>query len=224
MKTLLARMVRALEGFATRANGRLSRPRLFAAVAVGYAFFVVTYVPINRASIGRAAHVLYLPGEQHLPFVPAWEYFYILTYLLPWLLPLRLAEARRFAQTTLAFLVILGVAYLTYAVFPVYLERPHLEVDSLATWLIAFEYHDPSYNHLPSLHVALSWLIYLACRRPGRWRAPFFLLMLAISLSTLFIKQHYLADVVYGIVLAIAAFALAGALLQRVPRPGEQPA
>jgi membrane-associated phospholipid phosphatase len=177
----------------------------------GYAVFAATYVPINRWSVGRPSHVLYLPGEEALPFAPSCEYLYGLSYLLPWLLLLGVRELRTCLRCTLAFALILVVAYATYLAFPVYLERPALVPSSLAERLLALEYRDPSYNHFPSLHVALTWLVYLACReRLGSlWLLP---LAVAVSASTLFVKQHYVIDVLYGVALALAAWRAAGRL------------
>jgi membrane-associated phospholipid phosphatase len=190
------------------------RTRVLLLVALGYALFAATYVPINHWSIGRSAHSLFLPGESRLPFLPELEYLYGLTYLLPWLLVVTLGGARSCLRTGLAFLLVLAAAYASYALLPVYLERPQLEVDSLATWLLALEYRDPSYNHFPSLHVAISWLVYLAVRRDARRLAAILMpLVIGISASTLFVKQHYAADVVYGALLAVGAWALAGRLL-----------
>jgi membrane-associated phospholipid phosphatase len=196
-------------------RGAPARGRVFLVVLAGYALFAATYVPINRWSIGRAAHVLYLPGEARLPFVPTCEFLYGLTYVLPLLIVAWAPDARRVIQSALAFLLTLAVAFATYAVFPVYLERPVFEPTTLAKWLLALEYRDPSYNHFPSLHVALSWLVYLTCRERLPRRRAFMALIVAISLSTLFVKQHYFADVVYGALLAWAAWRLAARVMRR---------
>ena len=150
----------------------LSRLSVALGVLAGYVVFAATYVPLNRWSVGRHAHVLYLPGEDQLPFLPAFEYLYGLTYALPWLLLLGVRELRECVRCTAAFLLILAVAYGTYAAFPVYLERPAFVPRTLAERLLALEYLDPSYNHFPSLHVALTWLVYLACRARLGSRCP----------------------------------------------------
>jgi membrane-associated phospholipid phosphatase len=202
--------VTLFERMTTTADGSLDRRPVLRTVLGGYVVFAATYLPINHSSIGREAAILFLPGEERLPFVPEFEYLYVLTYVLPLLLVPCLPDARRLARTTVAFGLILAVAYATYLLFPVYFERPRLEVHSLATFLLALEYLDPSYNHFPSLHVAISWLVFLACRDRIRRPRAFLLLVVGISLSTLFVKQHYLVDVLYGAALAGAAWWAAG--------------
>lgn len=192
------------------ANGGLRRRFVFAAMTTGYLVFCATYLAINEFSVGRPAHILYLPGEERIPFVPEFEFLYVMGYFFPLLVLWKVDDVVTFVRLTLAFVLTLAVAYTTYFLFPVYLERPHLEVDSLATFLLSLEYMDHSYNHFPSLHVAIGWLIYLACR--PRLRRPVILLVavLGMSLATLFVKQHYVVDLVYGVLLATAAWFVAG--------------
>lgn len=197
-------------------DGRLRRRRLLAVLAATYAIFVATYLAVNIYSIGRTTRALWLPGEAAIPFIPELEFFYILGYLFPLLAVFRLPGTREFRRLLVAFGLTLLVAYATYLVFPVYLERPELEVNSVATYLLSLEYHDPSYNHFPSLHLGTAWLIYLACRRGVRRHGLLVALLLAISLSTLFVKQHYLVDIVYGVGLALAAWWASGRIDDRL--------
>ena len=200
----------ALAHWVSPGDGGLRRGRLAIVVACGYVLFTGTYLPINLFSVGRAAHQLWLPGEARIPLVPEFEFLYVLTYVLPLGLVAWLPDTRAFRRTGLAFTLTLAVAYATYLLFPVYLERPVLEVGSLATYLLSLEYHDPSYNHFPSLHVAISWLVYLACRDAVRLRGVFLVLVIGISISTVFVKQHYAVDVLAGALLAWGAWAAAG--------------
>jgi membrane-associated phospholipid phosphatase len=194
-------------------------------VAASYLVFLAIYVPVNRWSVGRDARVLFLPGEEELPFLPEFEWLYVLTYVMPLLVPWTVPDVRRLLQSGVAFGIILTVACATYLVFPVYLERPAITGHSLAERLLALEYMDPSYNHFPSLHVAWTWLVFLTCRHGlgARGSAVLLGLSLAISASTVFVKQHYVVDVLYGAGLALGAWAVAGRLvaprLPWLPRP-----
>jgi membrane-associated phospholipid phosphatase len=195
-------------------DGILRRTRVFLVLVLAYGVFAATYLPINLFSRGRPARTLYLPGEASIPFVPAFEFLYVLGYLLPVLAVFALPGPRELRRLLVAFGTTLLVAYGTYLLFPVWFERPALQPDSLATWLLWLEYHDPSYNHFPSLHVGISWLLYLACRRGVRFPRLFLVTVLGIALSTLLVKQHYMVDVLYGIGLASLTWA-ATALLDR---------
>jgi membrane-associated phospholipid phosphatase len=199
-----------LARWAGEPGGRLRPRRLAVIIAGGYVVFTATYVPINLFSVGRNAYTLFLPGEERLPFLPVFEYLYFLTYLIGPQLYWTVRDSATLARLLRATAMALATAYLTYLAFPVYLERPHLEVNSLHTWLLSVEYLDKPYNHFPSLHVTLSWLAVHAAQVSPRSRALLALLTTGISASTVFVKQHYIADVLYGFVLAWGTWWLAG--------------
>jgi membrane-associated phospholipid phosphatase len=184
----------------------LRKPRFALVLAICYALFTATYVSINAFSVGRDAHTLFLPGEERLPFLPIFEYLYVLTYFIAVLLIVTVRDYDTFRRLLRATGLTLLIAYTTYLLFPVYFERPRLEVTSFHTWLLSLEYMDKPYNHFPSLHVALSWLAVHASQVSGRSRVGLWLLAAGVSVSTLFVKQHYVADVVYGFALAWAAW------------------
>lgn len=190
-------------------DGRLRRPRFAVVVSVGYVLFAATYVPINLFSVGRTAHTLFLPGEEQLPFWPIFEYLYLLTFFVGPMLLVTVRDYEGFVLLTRALLMSLGVAYATYLLFPVYFQRPHLEVDSLHTWLLSLKYLDKPYNHFPSLHVTLSWLAVHASQVSTRGRTGLALLAVGVSISTVFVKQHYIVDVLAGFILAWAAWQVA---------------
>jgi membrane-associated phospholipid phosphatase len=193
-------------------DGRLRRGRVALVLLGAYAVFAATWVPINRFSIGRPAHTLFLPGEDRIPFLPGFEYLYGIGYLLPVLTVAALPSTRELRRLLLAFAMTLAVAYATYLIFPVWFERPVLVVDSVATWLLSIEYLDPSYNHFPSLHTAIAWLMYFGCRDGLRRRGWLLAVVIGIAVSTVFVKQHYIVDAVYGTVLAGVAWWIAGRL------------
>jgi membrane-associated phospholipid phosphatase len=81
---------------------------------------------------------------------------------------------------------------------------------SISNLLLLFNHTmDTRYNALPSLHVTNPWLVALFCLRErglSRHSAFFVFIALLISVATLFVKQHFLLDVLTGFILALAAF------------------
>lgn len=218
----LRRAAATLERWVDDGTGRPHRGRTARLAALAYGLFVATWIPLNAFSVGRDAAILYLPGEEALPFVPEFEYLYALGYLLPVIAVFAVPTARGVVRLAVAFLATLTVAYATYLVFPVYLERPELVVDSPSTFLLSLEYEDPSYNHFPSLHVALVWLGWLAAREGLRRPLLYALAALGMTVATMFVKQHYFVDLLYGGALAAVAWAAAGVWLER-RSPGKHP-
>lgn len=195
----------ALERWLDDGGGGLRKGRFAVVLAALYVVFSASYLSINEFSVGRDAHVLFLPGEARLPFLPIFEYLYVLTYFLPLFLLVTIHDYAAFRRLAIAFVVTLAIAYTTYLLYPVYFERPHLEVTSLHTWLLSLSYLDKPYNHFPSLHVALSWLTVFTSQVPRSARIALATVAAGISVSTLFVKQHYIVDVVYGFLLAYGA-------------------
>ena len=199
-----------LARWASAANGHVHRKRLALILVGSYVVFSATYLPINLFSVGREARTLFLPGEERIPFVPLAEYLYVLTYFVPVLLFFTVRDAVTLQRLLRATTQTLMAAYATYLLFPVYFERPSLQVTSLHTWLLSIEYLDKPYNHFPSLHVALTWLAVHASQVPRVTRRWLAVVVIGVSLSTLLVKQHYIVDVIYGFALAWFTWWLAG--------------
>jgi membrane-associated phospholipid phosphatase len=178
-------------------------------VAVAYLAFCATYLPLNALTEGRATHTLFLPGEAAIPLVPAFEFVYVLGYVLPLVVVYRRPDRARLGRLARAFALTLAAAYATYVLFPVYLPRPTLTSHSLAARLLALEYLDKPYNDFPSLHVALGTLLALACGDHPRLRWWLPAVVVLIAVSTVLVKQHYIVDVASAIALAFTAWRLA---------------
>jgi membrane-associated phospholipid phosphatase len=192
-------------------HGELRTSRFILVLAGIYLSFCITYISINVSSVGRPAHTLYLPAEERIPFLPVFEYLYLLTFFVPVALLVTMRRYEQFLRLVRALGIALLAAYTTYLVCPVYMERPRLDVSSLHTWLLSLQYLDKPYNHFPSMHVTLSWLAVRSAQGSPRSRLVLTVLATAVSISTLFVKQHYIVDVVAGYLLAWGAWKLAEA-------------
>lgn len=197
------------------ANDRIGRKTLVASFIVLYAIYLLTYLAIDAFTVGRVTHQLFMPFERDIPFVPEAEVVYGMAYLVPLVAIQTLSEASRVVRLLVALLVAIAAAYTVFLVFPVEFPRPAVHAHSLATLLLSLQYTaDKPYNAFPSLHVAITWLVWLGCRDRVRHGGPFLILLIAISASTVLVKQHYLADVVAGGALAASAWQVAGLLVR----------
>lgn len=158
-------------------------------------------------------HAPELALDRALPLVPSWAIVYGGLYLFLILLPVFVVRQDELIRRTVhAYLLIWITAYVFFfVVYPTAAPRPNkVSGEGFAVWgLRALYSSDPPYNCFPSLHVAHSFVSALACscvhRRLG------IIAMLAATLvafSTLFTKQHYVWDVVAGVVLAFVAYAI----------------
>ncbi len=141
--------------------------------------------------------------ERAIPFLPwtIWIYFSFFIFIGSTVFRVEQELFWRFNMSgTLAALI----AWSFVLLLPVSFDRPDPAlIDSdLYRRIYTFVHEaDPSHITFPSLHVAVTWICnFLLWNRPGRaWRI---VLGVAISLSTLFTKQHLISDVIGGIALA----------------------
>jgi len=206
-----SRKMRAPERLAGLGFGE--RLKLAAVVVGGIGVWLWAYESVGAYASRLPAHDFSTPLDRALPVVPSAVFVYLLCYVLPLLPVLVVRERRALFVAALAAVLLNVLAFSTYVTLPVAFPRPHLG-DSWPEQVLAFIYSwefTPGANNMPSLHVATSWLVWLVCRpylslAAGRW---LLLLVLAIFVSTLLVKQHILVDVLTGVPYAQLALAAA---------------
>jgi len=95
-------------------------------------------------------------------------------------------------------------------VYPVAYERPQIEGYSFAGWALSIvQGKDPAWNCFPSTHCTASTVaalaLYFENRKMGIWGL---LSTVAICFSTVFTKQHFVLDVVVGVLLGSGIYFL----------------
>jgi len=177
---------------------------------------LVCLVPFYLFIAGRArGGVAYAPElslDRLLPLVPASALVYGALYAFLIALPVLVIQTRELVHRTVrAYLAVWIAAYICFLLYPTVAPRPEqLTGGGYATWGLRFLYGaDPPYNCFPSLHVAHSFVSALASYRVHR-TLGFVAIASAslVGLSTLFTKQHYVADVIAGMLLAVVAYAI----------------
>jgi membrane-associated phospholipid phosphatase len=177
--------------------------RLVVAVLVGCCL-ASAYLLINAVSSHLGyAHDVFTSWDKSIPFSPAWVWVYSLNIPMPLLLIAVAKRAEQLEELVAGYVTIFAIAGLCFLVLPVHADllRPDLSAlpPSAAITAVGFYYgFDGVGNCLPSLHVAYSlyaglWGLVLMPRR-ARW--PYFLLGIAITISTMLVKQHFIADVI----------------------------
>ena len=112
-------------------------------------------------------------------------------------------------RTVCSYLAVWMISFGFFLLYPTIAPRPaEVPGDGFAAWGLRFLYDaDPPYNCFPSLHVAHSFVSALTCYRVHRKLGITAVLCAAlVAISTLFAKQHYILDVVAGILLALSVF------------------
>jgi membrane-associated phospholipid phosphatase len=191
------------------------RGRYFGTFAIQYLLWLAGYLGVNHVTGGRSALQPLLPGEASIPLV-TWAYPFYGSVYLEIILPLFLSRTRRaYARTQIACALGSLIAFAVYLAAPMPYPRPALEVDGPLAWLLALEWSiDQPRCTFPSLHVFFAWLMYLGLRDEApRWRPWLLALAVAVSISTVLVKQHFIVDVPGGMALAWIAWWLSPRLL-----------
>ena len=160
---------------------------------------------------GRALHLPEMALDRLVPVQPAWAVVYLSYFLFPFVTLLVVRQEELIRRTFLAWLMAWITGYVCFLVYPTILPRPAGELGPgfFAWFLRGVWAADAPRNCLPSLHVASPFVAAITIWRVHRgtglavgvWAA-------LIALSTLFTKQHYVADVITGTLLAVAACAI----------------
>jgi len=156
------------------------------------------------------------PLDGLIPFVPelVWLYHTLFPVIVCTTV-FSMQNRRVFFNTVAALTLSMGILTVFHLLFPSYYPRQELEpstLSSVSVWLVEFTREfDAACNTFPSGHVAFSWILYFCvldsdcAKRNKSFRSTYLLWTVGITLSTLLLKQHYIFDVIAGIILAYAS-------------------
>ena len=188
----------------------LTRPYPVTLPMIVLVLLVPFYLVIAARVRGGVVHAPELAIDRLLPVIPMWALVYGALYLFLIMLPVFVIQQDELIRRTVwAYLTVWIVSFICFLLYPTYAPRPdHVTGSGFAVWGLRFLYDaDPPYNCFPSLHVAHSFVSALACYRVHRTLGLVAIPCAAlVAISTLFIKQHYVADVIVGIALALVAY------------------
>jgi len=168
------------------------------------------YLVIGAYVQGSSLHMPALTLDRVLPVQPIWTLVYGSLYFAVFLPMVVLRDEEHIRRTLWALVMIWIIGSFCWLSYPTILPRPaSKEIGAgFCAWTLRVAYSwDAPRNCFPSLHVAQAFLAALTCNLVSRglglaagvWAS-------LIGVSTLFTKQHYVADVVAGALLAGLAY------------------
>jgi membrane-associated phospholipid phosphatase len=145
------------------------------------------------------------------PVWAVWVLPYVLCYVL-WLASMAWIvsrmEDRMFRAFVAACILTFTLGTATFVFFPTYVSAATLEGKDVFTVLLRFIHETwGRYAALPSGHVYITTLLALFISRwYPRQKPVWILIVIVVSLSTLFTAQHYILDVIGGLLVALAGY------------------
>ena len=203
--------ISGLAFFGTLAGRRVTRaPYHNTAPALALAVVIPAYHVISEFNRGRAANMPELAIDRAIPLEPAWMLVYGSVFLFAFLPAFVVRGAELTRRVLWSYILVEFLAFAGYLAYPTSLPRPAITTDGFFLWTLRLIYDiDPPRNCFPSLHVAWAFVAALSCYRVHRgvglaamgWAG-------LIGISTLYTEQHYLVDVIAGVMIAFLAYVL----------------
>ncbi|WP_139906121.1 phosphatase PAP2 family protein [Clostridium thermarum] len=169
------------------------------------------YPLFNNAKNG--AQMVFLPIDYKVPFIKefiipyiAWYPFIVLTMVY-----LCLKDKKVYYRTLTSIILGFISSFAIFYVFQTHVPRPEVVGDDIFSVLVRLIYsNDQPYNCFPSLHVLESHLMVMgvnALENKSK-KVQYFVIFTSVMiiLSTQFIKQHVVIDIIGGLYLAEVIF------------------
>ena len=145
------------------------------------------------------------------PIWPIWVLPYVLCYVLWlvsfWWIVLKVDD-RSFRAFVVACMVTFSIGVGTFVFFPTYIRAVAFPGEGVFSALLRFIHENwGRYDAFPSGHVYITTLVTLFFSRwIPRHRALWIVILIVVSLSTLFTGQHYIIDVLGGYLAGLAGY------------------
>jgi len=169
------------------------------------------YLIANKFQLSVATEVPRLSFDHYFGFNEHWLWIYLSSYLsIPFLYVFYFYKIKKFFIKS--FLSLTVVSFIIFMLYPTYVARTDFDLSNLS-WIYQFAFNilhtaDSPTNCIPSLHVSTATLV--AClflyMRNYTYFAFASVYSLLVSLSTLYVKQHVIIDVLTGALCALIVF------------------
>lgn len=170
------------------------------------------YSTLNNAD-GRNIHILVTDIDKAVPFIKLFVIPYCMwpVFIIGMLIYLCLKDVKTYYKTLISIIFGEAVCFIIYYFFETMVPRPVVYGNDILSKLVKFVYgSDNPYNCFPSIHVLTTFIIMkgmLKCNVKSRIVNILGIIMgILIILSTQFIKQHVILDLLFAILMGDGIF------------------
>jgi membrane-associated phospholipid phosphatase len=183
----------------------IDRKRKWLAFAAGYVAFCALYMLTGRVHLGSATPLPPWAVDRFIPFIgwTVWVYHTQFFFLLFGVRALK--TTANISRTLYSMGLASALSFCAFFLYPTTLPRPPVEAQGLTARAFQLLYSiDADSNCFPSLHVALACLAAAGVARERARLAVYAVIWAGlICVSTMTTKQHYFADVIAGLCIAL---------------------
>lgn len=174
--------------------------------AMGYMYGLVN-------NVNGGYKIMVTPLDSYLPFIKEFIIFYMIwfPYIFIGMVYICTKDYKVYYRSIASLLIGMGVACLIFLVFQTYVPRPTVTGNDIFSKMVLFIYStDKPYNCFPSLHVLETYVvmrgIHAVSEKNRKAAIISDIIGILIILSTQFVKQHVIIDVIGGIYIAEVIF------------------
>lgn len=198
---------------AVQAGVRAAKKVPWIKIGLAASYFAIIwplYIAINQTAAFHNLHyhVLRIRLDEIIPFMPRWIFAYASMYAIVAVPFLVIRSNYAYLRMWFSLTMVGVIAYFIFLLYPTYdVLRPVAHPGTFSTFFLGLDnQHDTPYNCFPSLHVGFSmtaawWVFFTAKKRIG---IPVLIWGILVSVSVVFVKEHYFADLAGGMLLSTA--------------------
>jgi len=171
-------------------------------------FQSLTYLIVKQFQTNP--HVLGSFLDDKIIFIPQFVYFYIFWYFLLFYVPFYLIKTDKFYTYFKSNITSIIIACIIFIIYPTTIIRDTVITSNISTYLVNLIYKidTPVLNCLPSIHCILSFLFIFSVMKEKKSFNKYFIIISStlVILSTVFIKQHVIIDIVLAFFISYIVF------------------
>ena len=172
-------------------------------------YLIAKITPIEINVVGNAI-------DNKIPFIPQFIFAYISWYVMLFLVPYIFYKTnpKSFNKYYITTFLCITIGLFIYFFYPTTMYRADIEFKSISEYLvnIIYKMDTPALNCLPSMHCVISFIfIYVSLTEKNlniKYKVLLTIWSLLVIVSTLFVKQHVLVDVISAFILSLIVFVL----------------
>lgn len=188
----------------------------FYLISTGSIFIINAFIYFFIKLFINDYHLIGSSIDNMLPYIPEFIYFYMIWYPFEFysLYLVYKNDKSNYINTIISLIISFVIMHLIFIIYPTIVDiRPNIDSFNSITTLIlyiAFKADTPPVNCFPSGHCILCFIMVFSILKSQNitWKNKSILIIIntLIILSTLFVKQHVIIDVIGALIISFISF------------------